>query len=172
MATESKSNIRPSLSSSVPSRIFAEEFLAYLAELDEPVTAVEAEAAGQRHLEPDSQGGWAVMRDGESLEAGHAPEVTFLRKEMAMIAAAVLPGTGRRMRYRLSEDACERGFPVLLDGAVVGHSRHFHDALVAAMTVVDALLASPGDFGWLVEAMGGVALARAGSIVAARLGRA
>jgi hypothetical protein len=148
------SSSRPSRSLMVPSRVFAEEFLAYLAEREEPATAVEAEVAGTCHLEPDPQGGWAVMLEGECLAAGDPPAATFLREEVAMVAAAVLPGVGRRLRYRLGDDPCERGFPVLLDGAVVGHSRHFRDDLAAAMTVVDALLASPNDFGWVLEALG------------------
>jgi len=40
------------------------------------------------------------------------------------------------------------------------------------MTVLDALMASPGDFAWLLDAMGGVALERAGTIMADRLGPA
>ena len=55
---------------SVPRRFFAEEFLAWLAERDEPVTAFEAEVAGTWHVEPDPQGGWAVLGEGESLAAG------------------------------------------------------------------------------------------------------
>jgi len=125
MATDSDATTPAVPPLAVPGRIFAEEFLAYLAEQDEPETAAEAEVAGPCHLEPDPKGGWAVLLEGESLEAGHEPTATFQRKEVAQIAAAVLPGTGRRMRYHLGDDPCERGFPVLLDGAVVGHSGTF-----------------------------------------------
>ena len=169
MATESNGNIHLPLGFSVPRRIFAEEFLAYLAERDEPVTAFEAEVAGPWHVEPDPQGGWAVLDEGESLAAGDAPVVSFLRKDLALIAAAVLPGTGRRLRFRLGDDPCERGFPVLFDGAVVGHSRHFREELAAAMTVVDALLSSPADFAWLLEALGGIAAARVEKVAAGRM---
>src|SRR5436190_7572078 len=124
------------------------------------MSAEEAEMAGPRHIEPDPQGGWAVLREGESLAAGDVPEATFLREEMAMIAAAVLPGLGRRLRFRLGDDACDRGFPVLFDGEIVGHSRLFQEALAVAMTVVDALMASPLDFGWMLMAIGSVALER------------
>jgi len=172
MATGSDGSTRASEQTLiVPRRLFTEEFLAYLAARDEPATAAEAEAAGRRHVVPDPQGGWAVMREGESLAAGDAPEATFLREEAAMIAAAVLPGLARRLRYRLGDDPCKRGFPVILDGAVVGHSRVFNDALVAAMSVLDALLASPHEFGWLLLAMGGVALERVEKVTAARLDR-
>jgi hypothetical protein len=120
-------------------------------------TAAEAEVAGPCHVEPDPQGGWAVLLAEESIAAGGVPMATFLRKEAALVAAAVLPGTARRLRYRLGDDPCERGFPVLLGGAMVGHCRVFHEALAAAMTVVDALLASPGDF---ASGAGGEGLAR------------
>jgi hypothetical protein len=39
------------------------------------------------------------------------------------------------------------------------------------MTVVDALLASPLDFGWVLLALGGVAAERVERIAAGRLGR-
>jgi len=171
MATASDGSTRASQTLIVPRRLFAEEFFAYLAARDEPETAAEAEAAGRRHVVPDPQGGWAVLREEESLEAGDIPEVTFLREEAAMIAAAVLPALARRLRYRLGDDPCERGFPVILDGAIVGHSRVFNEALASAMTVADALVSSPHDFGWLLLALGGVALERVEKITAARLGR-
>jgi hypothetical protein len=171
MATESKSNIPSSPSSgnpSTPRRIFAEEFLAWLAAGDEPVTALEAEVARPFHVEPDPHGGWAVLGEGESLAAGDAPVISLLRKEYAMLAASVLPGTGRRLRFQIGEDRCERGFPVLLGGSVVGHIRHFRGELVDAMTVVEALLSSPGDFAWLLEAMGATAAERVEKVAACK----
>jgi hypothetical protein len=39
------------------------------------------------------------------------------------------------------------------------------------MSVVDALLASPGDFAWVLDAMGTAGLERAAGIVAARIAR-
>jgi hypothetical protein len=170
MATaENGSSSRPSDSLTAPRRIFAEEFLAYLAAREEPETAAEAEVAGPCHIEPDPQGGWAVLLEGESIAAGNVPRATFLRKEAALVAAAVLPGTARRLRYRIGDDPCERGFPVLLGGATVGHCRVFYEALAAAMTVVDALLASPGDFASVLEAMGWLALERVQRITAERI---
>jgi hypothetical protein len=169
MATESHGSTRPSCSLIVPRRIFTEEFLAYLAERDEPSTSAEAEFAGPCHVETDPQGGWAVLREGEHIAKGDVPIATFLREELAQIAAAVLPGTVRRLRFRLGEDPCERGFPVLFDGFVVGHVRHFRQEVVEAMTVADALLASPIDFGWLLLALGGIAAERIERAAAARL---
>ena len=50
MATESHGSTRPTCSLTVPRRLFAEEFLAYLAARDEPSTAAEAEVAGSCHV--------------------------------------------------------------------------------------------------------------------------
>jgi hypothetical protein len=73
-SSTSKSNgssSRPSDRPAVPRRVFTEEFLAYLAARDEPETAGEAEFAGTCHVEPDPQGGWAVLREGgESATSG------------------------------------------------------------------------------------------------------
>jgi hypothetical protein len=171
MATESKSNIPSSRSLSTPRRIFAEEFLAWLAAGDEPATALEAEVAQPWHVEPDPLGGWAVLSEEESLAAGDAPVITLLRKEYALVAAAVLPGTGKRLRFQIGDDRCERGFPVLLAGAVVGHIRHFREELVDAMTVVEALLSSPADFAWLLEAMGATAAGRMEKVAAGRIAK-
>jgi hypothetical protein len=162
------SSTRPSRPA-VPTHIFTPEFLAFLAERDEPETAGEADALGPWHVEADPRGGWAVLREGESLEVGSIPMAIFLRKELAQIAAAVLPGTGRRLRYRLGPDPEERGFPILLDGRLAGYSRHFLEDLVVALNVVDALLAAPRDFAWLLEAMGGLALEHVDTIAVSRL---
>ena len=39
------------------------------------------------------------------------------------------------------------------------------------MTVVDALLSSPADFAWLLEALGGIAASRVERITAERMAR-
>jgi hypothetical protein len=71
----------------------------------------------------------------------------------------------------MGDDACEHGFPVFLGGTLVGHCRTFHEDLAAAMTVADALLASPSDLAWLLEALGGLALERVERIAAERITR-
>ena len=97
MRTEQDGSTRPSH----PRNVFAPEYLAWLAERDEPHTAPEADFAGPWHLEPHPQGGWAVLREGESLDFGSTPTAVFAKKEAAQLAAAILPGTGRRLRYRI-----------------------------------------------------------------------
>jgi hypothetical protein len=142
---------------SVPTHIFTPEYLAWLAERDEPDTAAEADFAGPWHLERHPRG-WAVLREGESLAAGSTPTAVFEKKEAAQLTAAVLPGTGRRLRYRLDPDPDPQGFPILLEGRLAGHSRHFNEDLLAALNTVDALAAAPRDFASLLDALGGLAL--------------
>jgi hypothetical protein len=91
----------------LPPNAFAAEYLELLAERDEPVTAAEADVAGPWHLEAHPSSGWAVLRQGESLESSQ-PVAIFSKKDAARLAAAVLPSTGRRSRYRLGKDPTRR----------------------------------------------------------------
>lgn len=143
---------------------FVEDYLALLNERDEPLTAAEADYAGPWSVEARRQGGHAVVRVAEEVPYG-----VFEAVEIAQIAAAALPSTGREKRYRLGkDDDAGRGFPVYRSGELVGHVRLFDEELVAALNVLDALLASPYDFAWLLEAAGGLALQHVGRISMAR----
>jgi hypothetical protein len=142
---------------------FTAEYLELLAERDEPVTAAEADVAGPWHLEAHPWGGWAVLRQGTSLSSSQ-PVAIFSKKDAARLAATVLPSTGRPSRYRLGKDPDELGYPVYDDAQVVGHFERFHEDLVVALNVVDALVSSPGALAWLLDAAGGLALAHAGKI--------
>jgi len=142
---------------------FTAEYLELLAERDEPVTAAEADVAGPWHLEAHPSSGWAVLRQAENLESSQ-PMAIFSKKDAARLAAAVLPSTGRRSRYRLGKDPDALGYPVYDDAQVVGHLERFHENLVVALNVVDALVSSPVALAWLLDAAGGLALAHAGKI--------
>jgi hypothetical protein len=155
-------------SAAVPPNAFTEEYLKLLSHRDEPVTAAEADTAGPWHLEAHPQG-WAVLRQGESLATGNEPTALFQKKDAARLAAAVLPGTGRRLRYRLGKDAESLGYPLLDDGRVVGHLRFFDEDLVSALNVVDALVSMPRDLAWLIDGAGGLALDHAGKIALERV---
>jgi hypothetical protein len=154
-------------STPVPPSAFTAEYLELLAERDEPVTAAEADVAGPWHLEAHPSSGWAVLRQGESLESSQ-PVAIFSKKDAARLAAAVLPSTGRRSRYRLGKDPDALGYPVYDDAQVVGHFERFHEDLVVALNVVDALVSSPGDLAWLLDAAGGLALDHAEKIALER----
>ncbi len=144
---------------------FTPEYLELLEQRDEPVTAAEADAAGPWHLEPFPEAaGWAVLREGESLEKGSAPSASFRHKAAARLVAAVIPSTGRRSRYRLGKDPDALGYPVFDDNQVVGHVQFFNEDLLAALNVVDALVSAPRDLAQLLDAAGGLALDHAGKI--------
>ena len=173
MSTSKKDSTRPSRRSPrrSPVRVFTPEYLALLAERDEPDTAGEADTAGPWHVERNPKGGWAVLRQGESFDKSTVTiaTATFERREAALLAAAVLPGTGRRLRYRLGSDPDDSGHPILQDGRIVGHSEYFWEDFIASLNTLDALMASPRDFAFLLDAMGGLALEHVDKIAVARL---
>src|SRR6185436_12130202 len=147
---------------------FDSEFLALLSDRDEPVTAAEADVAGPWHLEQHPWGGWAVLWQGASVTSSQPPAI-FTKKDAARLAAAVLPSTGRRSRYRLGKEPDALGYPVYDEDQVVGHLGHFNEDLLVALNVVDALVSSPASLAWLLDAAGGLALANAGKIALGRL---
>lgn len=153
--------------SAVSANAFTEEYLELLSQRDEPVTAAEADTAGPWHLEPHPQG-WAVLRQGESLDKGSAPTAVLQKKDAARLTAAVLPGTGRRLRYRLGKDAEPLGYPLFDDGRVVGHLHFFDEDLLTALNVVDSLVSMPRDLAWMIDGAGGLALDHAGKIALER----
>jgi hypothetical protein len=75
----------------------------------------------------------------------------------------------------LRHDPDPEGFALLAgidrDGApeIVGHLRHFDEALASALHVTDALVRSPESLALLLEAAGKVALDRAGAILDERV---
>jgi hypothetical protein len=182
MSTKRESNTRPSrrpidpsdpssTPPTLPVRVFAPDFLAWLAERDEPHTAWQADTAGPWHVERHPKGGWAVLRQGESFEKSTRtiPTATFERREAALLAAAALPGTGDPAD-RLASDPDDRGHPILQDGRIVGHSEYFWEEFIAAVNTLHALLVSPRSFALLLDAMGGLALEHVEKIAIARLG--
>jgi len=156
----------------MPVNAFTEEYLALLNERDEPVTAGEADYAGPWNIEDLPRGGGhALLRSNQDPDADR-PYAVFSMLELAQVAAAVLPGTGREKKYRLGPDEEPgRGYPIFRSGETVGYVQLFDEDLVASLNVIDALLASPHDFAWLLEAAGGLALQHVGRISMARAHR-
>ena len=172
--SSTRSSRRPPQSHSLPEHVFTPEYLAHLAERDEPVTAAEADYAMPWHIEPypkEPQGRWAVLRLGESFEKSTRtiPTAVFRRKEDALLACAILPGLGKRLRFRLASDAGEQGYPILDDGEIVGHSDLFYEDFIAAMNVVAALAAAPRELAFFLDAIGGLALEHVDRIAVKRL---
>jgi hypothetical protein len=94
---------------------FTAEFLNRLDESGEPEGAHEADVAGPwaiRQVPYLGGSGFALLREWESLEGGDVPYAIFGRREHALLAAAVLPATGREPLFRLATDPDADGFPL------------------------------------------------------------
>jgi len=169
-----RSSSRPPQSPSLPEHAFAPEFLAHLAERDEPVTAAEADFGVPWHVEPfpkEPKGRWAVLRLGESFEKSTRtiPTAVFDRREDALLACAILPGIAKHLRFHLASDPDDLGYPILDDGQIVGHSDLFYEDFIAALNVAAALVAAPRELAYLLDAAGGLALERVDRIAVKRL---
>jgi len=106
---------------------FTIDFLKRLDEIGEPDGAHEADVAGPWAVRPvlyRGGPGFAVLREWESLpegaeraegaaRAGDIPYAVFRRREVALLAAAVLPATGRELLFRLDTEPDADGFPVI-----------------------------------------------------------
>jgi hypothetical protein len=171
----------PSSSKNIPSQppslrnAFSRDFLRLLDERDEPITAAEADMAGPwRVLRVPGQG-FGVFREGEPPSRGFRPVAVFADRFLALLAAAVLPGTGREPLLSLAGDPDPdgHGYAVRLDdGTVVGHCVQFEEELVGSMNTVVSILRGPGSLAYELEAAGAVTLERAGAILADRLATA
>jgi len=145
---------------------FNDDFLKRIGERDEPPTASEADVAGPWTIEPLLGGGFALFRSGEGSTRGSRATAVFRERPHALLAAAVLPGTGRDAVFRLGSEPAPDGYPLLnLAGETAGSLRHFDQPLAAALHVVETLLRSPEALANLLEAAGGLALERAGAIL-------
>jgi hypothetical protein len=154
-----------------PSHVISPEFLHRLAERDDPSFAHEATVAGLGTVWPLDDGGFALYLPGQSFDRGHRPVGTFRERWRALLAAAVLPGTGRDPLYVLRQEPDRDGFALIcgLDREgrpeVAGHLHLFDEALASALHVAESLLRSPRCLATLLEAAGGVVLSHAGAVL-------
>lgn len=159
---------------SVPSNVFSGDFLKRFNEEDEPPTALEAELAGVGTVFP-VPGGYALYLPGESAERGHLPVAIFQEEWRALLASAVLSGTGRDPLVRLKKVAGAAGYPLVAgldpDGEpeVVGHLRVFDESFAGALHTAEALLRSPECLAALLQAAGKVTLERVGTLLGLRV---
>ncbi len=149
-----------------PANAFSAEFLRRFEERDEPPTGSEADVAGPWFVEPIPGIGFGLFRAGESLARGFRPAAVFPDRWLALLAAAVLPGTGRDPLLRLDKEPDALGYGVALDdGEVVGHFELFDETLLDAVNVAIGLARSPWSLAFLLEAAGPLALERCGAIL-------
>jgi hypothetical protein len=186
---------------------FTRDFLRRLDEEGEPDGAHEADVAGPWVIRPvpyRGGTGFALLREWETAEGddgadgdgGDVPDVPyaiFRRRDTALLAAAVLPATGRERLCRLGSEPEPEGFPVQLAAvseagvpplappssrsltavpsarsplaAPAGHLQNFDEDLAAALHLVEALVRSPLALARLIEAAGYVAIEKAGRIL-------
>jgi hypothetical protein len=154
---------------------FTGPFLGRMAERDEPPTAGDADVAGPWRIEPIPGKGFGLFRLGESLARGFAPTAVYPSRWLALVMAAVLPGTGRDPLLRIEKQPDAEGvYPLILPGQdggeVVGQLQVFDEASVDAMNVAIHLLQAPESLAYLLEAAGAVALERCGAILDERTG--
>lgn len=152
---------------------FRSSFLSRIAERDEPYTAGEADMAGPWHVEELASAEgilFGLYRLGESHARGFQPTAVFRDRSLALLSAAVLPGTGREAAFRLQKKAGPEGFLVETGNGAepVGHLALFDESLVDALHVVESLTRSPMALANLLEAAGPLALEHAGVILEER----
>ncbi|HYG63726.1 MAG TPA: hypothetical protein VEL74_14185 [Thermoanaerobaculia bacterium] len=168
---------------------FTASFLARLGERDEPPTAGDADVAGPWRIEAvvwRGGSGFGLFRLGETLARGFAPAAVFPSRWLALLGAAILPGTGKDPLLLLSKTPDADGaYPLALAGGgsgdggdggdgedgPVGWFPLFEEKAVDGMNVLIHLLQSPESLSYLLEAAGAVALERCGAILDERLGR-
>jgi hypothetical protein len=94
-----------------PPNAFDSTFLRRFDERDEPPTASEADVAGPWTIEPVPGVGYALYRAGESRARDFGPVALFIDRWLALLAAAVLPGTGREpLLFLAPKPASDRSY--------------------------------------------------------------
>lgn len=153
---------------------FTARFLAHLGERDEPPTAGEAAVAGPWRIEPavwKGGRGFGLFRAGQSLARGSRPAVVCPSHWVALVFAAMLPGTGRDPMLRLGKEVGADGlYPVTLDtGEVVAGLEVFDDTLLEHVNALIHLLQSPLSLANALNAAGAEALGACGTILDERV---
>jgi hypothetical protein len=144
---------------------FTRLFLDRIGELDEPPSAGEADVAGPWVVEVIPGFGFGLFRRGEGWSRGFLPSAVFARRPWALLAAAVLPGTGRDAAFILQKNAGPAGYGIESGGELAGHVPLFDEKLVDALHVAEMLVRNPESLSNLLEAAGALALERTGAIL-------
>ncbi|HEX2251947.1 MAG TPA: hypothetical protein VHQ65_01605 [Thermoanaerobaculia bacterium] len=145
---------------------FAPQFLARLDPEDDPITATEAAWSGPWQVEARPAGGWSVVR---ALGADEEPPAAVLRhRQAALLTAAALPVIARCGHYRLESERGAQGYRLYARGLPAGHLPWYHEELVTALDLLDALVRSPDDLATVLEAAGPSALRLTGAVLGER----
>jgi len=147
-----------------PPTVFVTSYLERLHETEETAGGLEAELEGPWRVEEDGAG-WVVLRQWESLAAGHRPVARLRTEEAALLLAALLPALGREVLYRLREGG-GGGFVLENAGAEVGEVFRFHDRVAESIHLVEQLVRSPRALTYLLRAAGPTAQEMVGQMLA------
>jgi hypothetical protein len=104
-----------------------------------------------------------------SPERGHRPTAVFSERWLALLAAAVLPGTGRDAAFRLHKEPGPGGFAVETGNGGEPVGTLFDERLIEALHVVERLVRSPEALANVLEAGGPLTLERAGALLDERI---
>ncbi len=132
-----------------------EKFIGRLDEQEAPATAYAAETAGPWRVR-EVEGGFAVLRASATW-----PEqivATFVDRELAHLAAALLPATGTPERFSVAAEAGEDGYAFLDGREVRGVLLYSDSGLAEAMSDAHAVLCRPEALAHLLLAAGERAL--------------
>ena len=175
--SESSNNpqARPTTSPIDPINAFRQDFLARLDAAEEPESCAEADLVGPwtvRSIADAAGEMFAVLREWERVELGDRPFAVFRRRETALLAAAVLPSTGREPLFllrTLRNEGGEEGYRLDAAGQEAGRLRDFDEGFAAALHVAAWLVRSPDSLAKLLEATGSLALTQVGKILDRRV---
>lgn len=147
---------------------FRAAFLERLLDDDQPATAHWAASAGPWDAAPAPGGRFRVEREGGD---GDDRAAVVEERQTALLLAAALPGSPGRELYRLRPERGAEGYELVRAGRPVGRLAWFDPHLVATLSALEQIVASPRALALLLEAAGYDALRRAGRLLAARLSR-
>lgn len=141
--------------------VLTAEFRRVLDGWDEPRGGAGAEAdfAGPWQIR-ELEGGHGLFRGSEDPALGDAATGVFSDREVALLFAAALPGTGREPIFELGGERAAAGHPVCRGRQVAGHLAFFHPELVAAAQTAAWLARSPQALAALLVAGGPLAIER------------
>lgn len=147
---------------------FRAAFLERLLDHDQPATAHWAASAGPWEVAAAPGGRFRVEREGEGEEDRAA---VLDERQAALLLAAALPGSPGRELYRLRPERGAEGYELVRAGRPAGRLAWFDPHLVATLSALEQIVASPRALALVLEAAGHDALRRAGRLLAARLSR-
>jgi hypothetical protein len=155
----------------LPPNAFREIYLRLMDEFEDPSSATEADLDGPWVVAPclwhdaPGHGLFRVWEDPERDEA----RAWFTTRELALVAAALLPAIGKDPWYELSQEATPRGHRLEQHGELVGYLPLYEDRLADGLHVAECLLRSPAALAKLLLGSSPLALRLTGAILAREL---